>query len=280
MDKRRLKHLLIGEFTLKRLARSAVLIIGLTYLGMSLYGFFYADKIIFQPPRTAYRDTNNTLKLKTEDGTQISAVYLQNPQAIYTILYSHGNAEDLATLAPMLEDIRRMGFAVFAYDYHGYGTSSGTPSERNAYRDVDAAFAYLTQTLHTPAERIIAQGRSLGGALAVDLAARQPVAGLILESSFLTAFRVVTRIPIFPFDLFRSDDKIKRVHCPVLVIHGRRDEVIPFWHGARLFTLANAPKMSLWIDGAGHNDLSEIAGARYEQALQAFRDSLAGPREG
>jgi fermentation-respiration switch protein FrsA (DUF1100 family) len=274
LAKTTLKRLLLGEFNWQRFVRSTVLIIVLTYVGVGLYAFFFTDRIIFQPPRSEYHDTRATLKLKSPDGVEISATYLQNSRAAYTILYSHGNAEDLATLAPALEDLRAIGFSVFAYDYHGYGTSAGKPREKNAYEDEDAAYDYLVHTLHTPAERIIALGRSLGGAMAIDLAARKPLAGLIVESSFLSALRVVTHFRIFPFDKFRNLDKIQKVRCPVLVIHGRRDEVIPFWHGVRLFELANQPKMNLWVEGAGHNDLSAVAGPRYEQALQGFRDSL------
>lgn len=278
MDKGRLKHLLVGELSLKRVMRSTLLVIVLTYVGMLLYALFFSDRIIFQPPRSDYRDIGTTLKLKSRDGVQISAVYLANPHASYTILYSHGNAEDLATLASALEDIRLMGFSVFAYDYHGYGASAGKPSERNTYEDEEAVYDYLIQVLRTRPDRIIALGRSLGGAMAIDLASRKPLAGLIVESSFLSAWRVITRFPIFPFDKFRNIDKIRQVHCPILVIHGRQDEVIRFWHGTKLFELANEPKMHLWVDGAGHNDLSIVAGNKYQQALLEFRDILEGMR--
>jgi fermentation-respiration switch protein FrsA (DUF1100 family) len=234
----------------------------------------FSERIIFQPPQTDYRDTSATVKFKSRDGVEISAAYLLNPQATHTILFSHGNAEDLGTLAFELEDMKAMGFSVFAYDYHGYGTSGGKATEQNAYEDHDAAYLYLTQVLHVPADRIIAHGRSLGGALAIDLASRKPLAGLIVESSFLSAFRVLTVYPIFPFDKFRNLDKIKQVRCPVLIIHGREDEVIPFWHGARLFELANAPKVNFWVDGAGHNNLKPVAGAQYVRVLESFRDSL------
>ena len=274
MDKVKLKRLLIGELNWKRIIRSAIIVVIVTYAGLLIYGVFFADKIIFQPPPTEYRDTNATLKLRSHDGAQISAAYLENPQAGYTVIFSHGNAEDLATLESTLEHIKSVGFSVLAYDYHGYGTSGGRANEQNAYEDEEAAYEYLTQIRHTPADRIIAFGRSLGGAMAIALATKKRLAGVIIESSFLSAFRVVTRYPIFPFDRFRNIDKIRQVRCPILVIHGRRDEVIPFWHGARLFELASKPKMNLWVDGAGHNDLPEVAGSKYEHALQTFRDSL------
>lgn len=278
MDKRKLKHLLVGEFTLKRLVRSVLLIIALVYIGIGIYGYFFSEKIIFQPPHATYKDTKQILKLKTDDGSQISALYLPNPKATYTILYSHGNAEDLGNVG-RLKKIRDLGFSVFAYDYNGYGTSAGVPSENNAYRDVNAAYDYVTGNLKIPPEHIIAYGRSLGGAMAVDLASRKQLAGLVIESSFVTAFRVLTRIPLFPFDKFQSINKLKQVHCPVFVIHGKSDGVIPFWHGEKLYQQANEPKTPLWIDGAGHNDLLEVAGGKYDVALRKFRDSLKKSNE-
>jgi abhydrolase domain-containing protein 17 len=270
VDKHKLKRLLVGDFTLKRMLRSVFLILILVYIGMFLYSYFYAERIIFQPQPSSYQDTDQIVKLNSSDGVRISAVYLPNPGARYTILYSHGNAEDIGELLPMLKEVKDMGFSVFAYDYHGYGTSTGNPSEENAYRDEDAGYDYLVNNLDVPANQIIALGRSLGGAVAIDLAHRRQLGGLIIESSFVTAYRVLTHIPLFPFDRFTSISKIKEVHCPVLVIHGKRDETISFWHGESLFQAANEPKLSFWVEGAGHNDLFEVAGSRYAQVLGEF----------
>ncbi|MBD1899174.1 MULTISPECIES: alpha/beta hydrolase [Cyanophyceae] len=266
MDKKKLKRLLFGEFSVKRLMRSAIFI----YAFLCFYAYFFSDRMIFVPQPSSYRDSNEILKLTTADGVQISAAYLPNPNATYTILYSHGNAEDLFDVLSVRQGLRDMGFAVFAYDYRGYGTSQGTPTERNSYRDIDAAYTYLTQQLGVPPNRIIAYGRSVGSGPAVDLASRQPLAGLIVESAFVTAFRVLTRIPIVPFDRFRNLDKIKKVRCPVLVMHGRRDEVIPFWHGEQLFAAANEPKRFLWVDEAGHNDFGWVAAQQSEKAVREF----------
>jgi fermentation-respiration switch protein FrsA (DUF1100 family) len=175
---------------------------------------------------------------------------------------------------PILNEIKKMGFSVFAYDYRGYGTSSGRPSEQNAYRDIDAAYEYLIKEQNTAPGKIIALGQSLGGAMAADLASRKPVGGLILESTFVTAYRVLTKIPLLPFDQFENINKIKQVRCPVLVIHGKQDQVIPFWHGKKLFEQANEPKKSYWVERAGHNNLLEVAGPGYRQALQAFAELI------
>ena len=177
-------------------------------------------------------------------------------------------------MADIVQKLHDLGYAVLFYDYHGYGTSQGQPSEAHLYLDIDAAYAYLTETLKVPPARIIIYGRSLGGAPSIDLATRKPVAGLVLQSTFTTAFRVVTQIPLLPFDKFHSIDKIVRVRCPVLVIHGRADQVIPFHHGVELYHAVRAPKRCCWVAGADHNDLVEVAGDQYIAALDDFTTLL------
>ena len=163
---------------------------------------------------------------------------------------------------------------MFAYDYEGYGTSEGSPSEKNAYKDADAAYEYLVGQLKVSPDKIIIHGRSVGGGLATYLASREKVAGLILESSFVTAFRTLTQIPLLPFDKFRNIDRIKNIKCPVLVIHGKADKIIPFWHGEKLFEAANEPKLKFWVDDAGHNDLVMMAGNSYWDTIKHFTDFI------
>ncbi|NET29399.1 alpha/beta hydrolase [Okeania sp. SIO1I7] len=266
MDKKNIIRSLVGKFSILRLIRSTVIV----YILIGLWAFFFSDRLIFLPGPSSYQENQDFVKLESSDKVQITGVYLPLPKTKYTILYSHGNAEDLGEILPRLQDLRDIGFSIFSYDYQGYGTSQGNPSVKNAYQDINAAYEYLTQHLGIPANQIIVYGRSVGGGPSVDLASREPVAGLIIESSFTTAFRVVTRIPIYPFDKFRSIDKIKNVNCPVLVIHGNADRVIPFSHGKQLFTTANEPKLSFWVDGAGHIDLLEVAGERYEKVMIEF----------
>jgi fermentation-respiration switch protein FrsA (DUF1100 family) len=254
-------------------------VVGL-YLVLVFVALFLSDRMIFQPQRSSYQDTPDFFKLTTADGTRITATYLPNPSARYTLLFSHGNAEDIGDNFPFFMQLRSAGFAVFAYDYHGYGTSEGTPSEKSIYQDVDAAYEYLTKTLRVPPQQIISFGRSVGNGAAIDLAARKPVGGLIVQSGFTTAFRVLTKVPLVPLDRFRNVDKIKNVHCPVLVMHGQDDEVIPFAHGLTLYEKANAPKTHLWVAGAHHNDFESIAGKRYFAALKEFAVSLESKEAG
>ena len=262
-----LRKLLIGDLSWKRLVRSLLFI----YVFFALYVFFRADSMIFLPHPASYQDSKNSLRLLVTPTEQISAIYLPNSQATHTLLYIHGNAEDLGDVRPLLDRLHSWGFSVFAYDYRGYGTSNGSPSERNAYQDADAAYGNLTQQFNIPPEQIIVYGRSVGGGSAVDLASRHPVGGLILESTFTSAFRVVVPFPILPFDKFSNLDKLPKVHCPVLVMHGQADQTIPIQHGQRLYEAAREPKMSLWVAEADHNDFAAVAGERYQQTLLDFQ---------
>ena len=125
------------------------------YTILLVCAYFFSDYVTFFPPRPHYQDTAEFLKLTTADGKTIFSVYLPNKKAKYTVLVSHGNAEDLGTVMPFLRAMRDNGFSVFAYDYHGYGLSSGNPSEHNAYLDVNAAYDYLTKNLKVLPEVLI-----------------------------------------------------------------------------------------------------------------------------
>ena len=103
----------------------------------------------------------------------------------------------------------------------------------------------------------------------MHIASQRQVGGLILESTFVSAFRVRTGIPLLPFDKFNNIAKIRKINCPVLIVHGNDDDLIPVWHGKKLFKKANQPKFNLWIDGAGHNDdLIWAAGESYWAAIE------------
>jgi fermentation-respiration switch protein FrsA (DUF1100 family) len=264
---------------LHRVFRGRVLLRGLllvliAYAGFAALVWLFAERLIFLPPAERYARSEEIVLIPRDGGGSVAAVHLRNPDARYTVLFSHGNAENIVQGMDYLREMRDAGFDVLAYDYSGYGLSTGRPSERAAYTDIDAAYTYLTKSRGIPAERIIVHGRSLGGAVAADLASRRPVAGLVLESTFTTAFRVAARFPLVPFDRFRTVDKLPRVTAPVLVIHGTDDEVIGFAHGEMLYGLARGPKQRLWVPGATHNDLAWVAGDRYWTALRRFAEAL------
>lgn len=251
------------------------------YLLLLTLAVFASERAIFLPPPPGYRAGGEVVKLTTRDGVEIAAVHLPAPPDVqdpFTLLYSHGNAEDLGHARPWLEELREMGFAVLAYDYRGYGASDPVrTTERGVYRDIDAAYLYLTGELGVSPGRIILFGRSVGAGPTLELALRREVAGIILDSPFTSAFLVVTRIPLFPFDRFPNLQRIRRVDVPVLVIHGTRDEVIPFAHGRALHAAAPDPTRALWVEGGRHNDVHRVAGEAYERALLDFAEVV---REG
>ncbi|PZV08386.1 MAG: alpha/beta hydrolase [Leptolyngbya sp.] len=264
----------IRSLRIRKSIRRMLQLFLLVYLALNVFAFFYAERLIFLPRPRSYQDSSEILKLTTLSGEQISALYLSNPIATYIVLYSHGNAEDLGRIRQRLEHLKNLGVSVFAYDYRGYGTSQGKPSEQNAYQDIEAAYQYLTTTLGIAPSQIILHGRSLGSGTSVEIASREPIAGLILESPFTSTFRVITRIAIVPFDRFDNLRKIAKVRCPVLFLHGTQDGLIPFRHSEILFSQMRSPKRLVAIAGADHNDLLDIAGTQYDQAIQTFLQQL------
>jgi len=198
---------------------------------------------------------------------QLAALWRPQSGAAQTILYSHGNGEDLGLCQPRLDLLAGFGFNIFAYDYRGYGRSDGKPGEQGVYLDIQAAWNYLVNELQLPPKTILIYGRSLGSGPSTWLASRQDCAGLILESAYTSTFKTTLPWLWFPNDKFPNLSRMKQIHCPVLVMHGSEDPIIPFSHGQRLFQAAAEPKLSLWVKGAGHNDLSDLAEKDYEKAI-------------
>lgn len=257
---------IIGDLSWRRVGRSIVLIYGILFL----YAVFFSDSLIFQPHPSSYSQGETYRQLETSPGENLTVKYLVAPDARFTVLFSHGNAEDLGEISEILDAFPRHGYSVIGYDYSGFGTSSGAPSEEIVYANIESVYRYLREEQHIDANRILVFGRSVGAGPSVELATHYPVAGLILESAFTSAFRVITRIPLFPFDKFNNLRKISTLSCPLLIIHGQKDEVIPFWHGETLYAKAPTPKMRLWVESANHNDLIWRAGKAYWDTLAEF----------
>jgi len=269
VNKKVLKKYLVGDFTIRRLIRSVATI----YVCLAIFAWFGSDRMIFQPQPCSYKDDVRIIKVETGDGSFISATYLLNPSSEYTILYCHANAVDLGDIREFITRYHALGFSVFAYDYPGYGTSSGRPTVSGACNAADAALKRLIEQ-GVPLDRIIVHGRSVGGGPALYLAHANDVAGVIVESSFVSAFRVMTQIPIIPFDKFRNIARIDDINCPLLVIHGREDSTIPFWHGEKLFLKAKEPKVNCWLDRTTHNIMPVAAEQIYWKAIVSFRELI------
>lgn len=269
------KTILRGALRRSKMIKTLLTLLAI-YVALSLLIYVLAPNLIHYPPRAGYKYAPDVLLITTKNGAKIAARYLPNLKARYTILVSHGNAEDIGYMLPFLQAMHHHGFAVFAYDYRGYGLSTGTPTERHCYEDVSAAYEYLTHALKVPPARIITYGRSIGAAMALELALHKPVAGVIMQSPFVSAYRVATRFPLFLFDQYRNLAKIKRLARPLFIIHGTHDTIVPLWHSVKLYNAATvAPeKRYFWIEGAGHNNTLEVAGEKYWQMLDDFINEL------
>ncbi len=249
-----------------------VMIFFITYFSVSLLVYFFGERLIFFPPNPpSYSDNETILQIDIPKGQKITATYYKNPKSEYTIIYCHGNAEDIGVFTfYVLNKLYKLNFSFFSFDYTGYGIISGKPSEKNTYQDAQAAYEYVVKQLNIPPEKIIIYGHSLGAAVAIDLATQKEVAGVILEAPFISAFRVITQFPLFPFDRYRNISKISKINCPVLVLHGKKDDVVPFWHGQKIFEKANDPKLFLWVDDADHINLASAAGKKYDNIINEF----------
>jgi len=229
----------------------------------------------FPPPQAIARDVEEVWLL-TEDGVRINAFFHSNPASKQVLLWFHGNAENIGYILDHLRELSTIGINILAVDYRGYGKSEGKPEEAGVYRDADAGYDYLTKERHFRAEDIIIYGHSLGGAVAVNLASRRACGGLIVQSSFTSARAMARRVLTIPLmeyvvkSRFDSLQRIRDVHTPILIVHGTRDETVPFEMGEQLFRAAPEPKRFYPIAGAGHNDLMEVGGAGYLACLQRF----------
>lgn len=211
------------------------------YLGLALLAQLVAGSLLYHPQRGSQRAPFSLRKISAGTGGELAVLYLPNAGARFTLWYLHGNAENFGDLEPQLRAFRRAGYAVFAFDYPGYGHSSGRPSEAAIFAAAQRAGNYLRTELKVPAAQTLLYGFSLGGGPAVQLATEEKFGGLVLQSTFLSAYRVMTRWHLLPFDQFENLRKLPGVSCPVLVLHGDADPVVSFPPGLALLAAAPEP---------------------------------------
>jgi fermentation-respiration switch protein FrsA (DUF1100 family) len=194
-----------------------------------------------------------------------------------TFLWFHGNAGNVSHRLDWLRELRsRLGVSLFIFDYQGYGLSGGQPSEESTYGDARAALAYLRSRPDVDAERIVYFGKSLGGAVAIQLATEQPPYRVIAQSTF-TSLLDIGRLhyPFLPVSAilrtrYASIEKIDQVKAPLLVVHGADDDVVPLAQAQHIFEAAVEPKRLFVVEAAGHNDVIPLGGEPYFQLLREF----------
>ena len=266
--------------------QSTMLVVGAMVLQSIMSSFIYYPDPHWWATPADLGLTAEEIDLSPEQGVRLHAWFfpLSQPfegrgmEPLATLLFCHGNAGNVSHRLENVYHLLQSGFQVLLFDYRGYGRSSGQPSEEGLYRDAEAAWAYLVEREDTARIPRILFGRSLGGAVAVELATRVEADGLIVESTF-TSIRTLARL-VFPLPLpplpvrYDSLSKIGQIKTPLLAVHGEEDELIPFADGQALFEAAPEPKAWFAIPGAGHNDTYVVGGEAYFQRLVAFAAAL------
>lgn len=242
---------------------------------------FHPDTSFFLPAHALPTDTEEVF-LETEDGVRIQALKFINPASDIVTIFFHGNAGNLYYRLPDYQRLRELGTTVLAVSYRGYGKSGGEPSEAGIYLDGKAAFDYVTGVMGVPEPQIFLFGRSIGSAVAVNLAQDRDIAGLILVTPLSNARDQATAMGLgFAAPLvegaFENDRKIKRLNAALLVIHGTDDRIVPIHMGWKLFEAAGGEKSFHHIEGAGHNDISHRFADHYWNAVSEF---INGPSAG
>ncbi|MBI1317688.1 MAG: alpha/beta fold hydrolase [Candidatus Hydrogenedens sp.] len=269
----------------------------LAYAGAVVLLTFLQDKLLFPATKALYRDpsyydwTYEDVLLDAGEGEQTHAWWIPAPDARGVCLFSHGNAGNIADRLESVGSLRALGLSVLAYDYGGYGKSSGKPSEQRIYRDIRAAWRYLIEERGIAPREIVLFGRSMGGGATADLAPEADCAGVVLESTFTSVPAVAQEaMPFLPArwlvrHRFDNLAKVSRIQRPLLVIHSPDDTLIPYHHGQELLAAANEPKTFVEIHGdhnAGFVQSAEVYRASWERFLDAVLPDgdLTQSREG
>jgi fermentation-respiration switch protein FrsA (DUF1100 family) len=262
--------------TLLTLAVIAAAVLVLIWAGQRRMIYFPFGEV--PPPASAGLPSAELVTFPTEDGLTLHGWFVaaRAPGPAHTVLVFNGNAGNRSFRAPLATALHARGHGVLLFDYRGYGGNPGAATEAGLAADARAARAYLVGRADVDASRLVYFGESLGTGVATTLAAEHRPAALILRSPF-TSLAIVGRFhyPVLPVrwllqDRFDSIDRIARIGCPLLVIAGDRDRVIPYEHSRQLFAAAASPKAFVTIPGADHNDWDLLAGDRMLQAIDEF----------
>ena len=263
-----------------RKAMSVALYAVLAWLALVAWLTLNERRLIFFPDRTLAAEPADfglraeELSIAAGDGVTLHGWWIEGPGERVLIWY-HGNAGDIADRLPNARwFVDTLGVSVVLVDYRGYGRSTGRPDEAGVYSDGLAVYDAVAAR-GVPARDIVLFGRSLGGAVATEVALQRPAGALVLEAAFRSA-RAMARVHYWfaPSALVRTrmdnESKIGRVTLPTLFLHGDRDRIVPLDHSRRLFELAAQPEHFHIVAGAGHNDTYLVGGELYAEVWRAF----------
>ncbi|MEA3491934.1 MAG: alpha/beta hydrolase [Campylobacterota bacterium] len=251
------------------------------YVVVLVLVFLFQSRLIFFPMHSVDMTPKNIgldfedVRLQTKDGIVISAWFIPSQEQKGLLLFCHGNAGNISHRLESIRIFHDLGLSVLIFDYRGYGQSEGVISEEGSYLDAQAAWEYLVEDRHIDPSEIIIFGRSIGGAIATQLATKKEAAALILESSFTSITDLGAQLyPYLPIRFlsrydYDTSSRLKQIHTPLLIIHSPDDEVIPFTHAKLLYDSANEPKELLEITG-DHNAGIFISGEHYIDGIDRF----------
>ena len=266
------------KFILVVVASYGLLIVAVYLMqGRMLYLPNVAGRTLTVTPINAGMDYHD-VSIETADGVTLHGWFIAGRRS-QVLLFFHGNAGNISHRLESIRQFRSLGLSVLIIDYRGYGQSGGKTTEEGIYRDAEAAWRYLTEDRGMASSDIVIFGRSLGASVAARLAAQQQPLALIVESSFTSvpdiAQELYPWLPARRLSRFShaTRDYVREVRCPILVVHSRDDEIIPFHHGEKIFASANEPRSFLALRG-GHNDAFLRDERSYIEGLGSFLTGL------
>ena len=247
------------------------------YIVMAAVFYFLQNKIFFFPAKIpqnynySFPYPFEEIMIDAHDGQKINGLYFKknNPEGV--ILYFHGNAGSLAQWGWITEDFQPFNYDFLIIDFREYGKSQGPLNEQNLYKDAETWYQFLMKEF--PEQKIILYGRSIGSGIAIDLAKGNKPGKLILESPFNNLPELAWHhFPVFPYRFilryqFRSDRKAQHIKCPVFILHGDKDDVVPLKFGKKLANCFQDDQVNFTtIENGGHNDLNQFEA--YHEALK------------
>lgn len=268
----------------KKLAISFVRIIAIAYSTLLIGFYFFQSRLIFVPTK-GLQTTPKEIGIKFEthiigkDKVYSWFIPAKNKE-VMTVLICHGNAGNISNRLSTIDFYhRQIGLNVMIFDYSGYGKSPGKVSEENTYKNTQDVFDYMVNTLKISPDKIVVDGRSLGGAIAIDLATKRQFKGLIIQSTFTSIYEMAkSMFPILPAKwvqhiYYDSISKVEKIQCPILHFHSPDDQIIPYKMGTELFKKLPSPKQFVEIHG-GHNSGWMDSMETYEPAIKNFIQTL------
>ena len=261
------------------LFKSVVRILITVYILLGLILYFKQSSFLFQPTKDVLENPADiglkyeSVELKTADGLKLSAWYVPANDSNLTLVFCHGNGGNISHRLANLEILNNLGVNCIIFDYRGYGNSEGKPTEQGVYLDTQTAYDWLINEKKVPAGNILIYGQSLGGSVATHLASEVKARGLIIESTFTSfidmAHHYYPYLPVKLFAKFRFNtfENLKKIKYPVLIIHSKKDDLIPYEFGQKLYEeAANEPKTFVEISGT-HNEGFLTSGQVYIDGL-------------